>query len=36
MTEICENESSETQYWIELIEEKNWLSWEKQKMLKIN
>ncbi|MBW1759198.1 MAG: four helix bundle protein [Deltaproteobacteria bacterium] len=28
---ICESEASETQYWIEVIVETNWLSWEKVK-----
>ena len=28
---ICESESSETQYWIEVIVEAEWLSWEKVK-----
>ncbi len=28
---ICESESSETQYWIEVIVESKWLSWEKVK-----
>ena len=26
---ICESEASETQYWLEVIIEVNWLSWEK-------
>ena len=26
---ICESEASETQYWIEVIVEAKWLSWEK-------
>ena len=26
---ICESEASETQYWIEVIVETKWLSWEK-------
>ena len=29
---ICESEASETQYWIEVIVETKWLSWEKVKM----
>jgi len=29
---ICESEASETQYWIEVIVETEWLSWEKAKM----
>ncbi len=28
---ICESEASETQYWIEVIVEGKWLSWEKVK-----
>jgi len=28
---ICESEASETQYWLEVIVEANWLSWEKIK-----
>ena len=28
---ICESEASETQYWIEIIVEAKWLSWEKVK-----
>jgi len=28
---ICESESSETQYWIEVIVEAGWLFWEKVK-----
>jgi four helix bundle protein len=28
---ICESEASETQYWIEVIAEIKWLSWEKIK-----
>ena len=28
---ICESEASETQYWLEVIVEVNWLSWEKVK-----
>lgn len=28
---ICESEASETQYWIEVIVEAGWLSWEKMK-----
>ncbi len=28
---ICESESSETQYWIEVIIEAEWLSWKKVK-----
>jgi four helix bundle protein len=28
---ICESEASETQYWIEVIVEAGWLSWEKAK-----
>ena len=28
---ICESEASETQYWIEVIVEAKWLSWEKVK-----
>ncbi len=28
---ICESEASETQYWIEIIAEVKWLSWEKIK-----
>jgi four helix bundle protein len=28
---ICESEASETQYWIEVIVETKWLSWEKLK-----
>ena len=28
---ICESESSETQYWIEVIVDVKWLSWEKVK-----
>ena len=28
---ICESEASETQYWIEVIVEAEWLSWEKVK-----
>lgn len=28
---ICESEASETQYWIEVIVDANWLSWEKAK-----
>ena len=28
---ICESEASETQYWIEIIVETNWLSWKKVK-----
>ena len=28
---ICESEASEIQYWIEVIVETNWLSWEKVK-----
>lgn len=26
---ICESEASETQYWLEVIIDVNWLSWEK-------
>ena len=26
---ICESESSETQYWLEIIVEAEWLPWEK-------
>jgi four helix bundle protein len=26
---ICEGEASETQYWLEVIKEMEWLSWEK-------
>ncbi len=29
---ICESEASETQYWIEVIVEIKWLSWEKSKI----
>jgi four helix bundle protein len=28
---ICESEASETQYWLEIIVEAKWLSWEKVK-----
>jgi len=28
---ICESEASETQYWLEVIVEAKWLSWEKIK-----
>ncbi len=28
---ICESEASETQYWIEVIVETKWLSWERVK-----
>ena len=28
---ICESEASETQYWLEVIEELKWLSWKKVK-----
>jgi len=28
---ICESEASETQYWLEIIAEAKWLSWEKLK-----
>ena len=28
---ICESEASETQYWLEVIVEAGWLSWEKVK-----
>ncbi len=28
---ICESEASETQYWIEVIAETKWLSWEEVK-----
>jgi four helix bundle protein len=28
---ICESEASETQYWLEVIGELNWLSWERLK-----
>ena len=28
---ICESEASETQYWLEVISEIDWLSWEKIK-----
>jgi four helix bundle protein len=28
---ICESEASETQYWLEVILEVKWLSWEKMK-----
>ena len=28
---ICESEASETQYWLEVIVEAKWLSWEKVK-----
>jgi four helix bundle protein len=28
---ICESEASETQYWIEVIVETKWLTWEKVK-----
>ncbi len=28
---ICESEASETQYWLEVIVESKWLSWEKIK-----
>jgi len=28
---ICESEASETQYWIDVIVETKWLSWEKVK-----
>jgi len=28
---ICESEASETQYWIEVIVDTKWLSWEKIK-----
>ena len=28
---ICESEASETQYWLEVIVESKWLSWEKVK-----
>ncbi len=28
---ICESEASETQYWLEVIVEVNWLSWEAVK-----
>ena len=28
---ICESEASETQYWLEVIVELKWLSWEKVK-----
>jgi len=28
---ICESEASETQYWIEVIVETDWVSWEKVK-----
>ena len=28
---ICESEASETQYWVEIITEVGWLSWEKVK-----
>ena len=30
---ICESEASETQYWLEVIVEAGWLSWEKVKPL---
>jgi len=26
---ICESEASETQYWMEVIQETKWLSWEE-------
>lgn len=29
---ICESEASETQYWLEIIKELNWLSWERLKI----
>jgi len=29
---ICESEASETQYWIEVIVDTKWLSWEKTKL----
>ena len=28
---ICESEASETQYWLEIIKELKWFSWEKLK-----
>ena len=28
---ICESEASESQYWLEIIAEAKWLSWEKLK-----
>ncbi len=28
---ICESEASETQYWLEVIKETNWLPWERLK-----
>ena len=28
---ICESEASETQYWLEVIRDSKWLSWEKVK-----
>jgi len=28
---ICQSEASETQYWLEVIGELNWLSWERLK-----
>jgi len=28
---ICESEASETQYWLEVIVETEWLSWDKVK-----
>ena len=28
---ICESEASETQYWLEVIVEVNWLTWEEVK-----
>ncbi|MBI5185478.1 MAG: four helix bundle protein [Nitrospinae bacterium] len=29
---ICESEASETQYWLEVITDMKWLSWDKLKM----
>jgi hypothetical protein len=31
LIKICESEASETQYWLEVIVEAKWLSWEKVK-----
>jgi len=28
---ICETEASETQYWLEIIKEKDWIPWEELK-----
>jgi four helix bundle protein len=29
--DICESEASETQYWLEVIAEAKWLSWEEER-----